>query len=218
MDKKTLENYLQTLLTSSKKRNFVESIDLIVTFKNLNVKNKDHRFEYFLNLPHAFLSKIKTLVFVREKQFLESLKGIADKIISDENILKITKKEAKKLAQEFDLILAEGQTMLSVGKHLGQVLSPRGKMPSVMPATPQAVKNLIDSTLSKVKITNKKSKTSVSVLVKIGNKNQTPQQLSENAFAVITSLFEKLPNGKQNIKDIMFKTTMGAPVKVGGAL
>ncbi len=218
MDKKSLESTLQGLFSNLKKRNFDESIDLIITFKNLNIKNKDHRFEYFVNLPHPFITKIKSLAFVKNKQYLESLKGIVDKIIFDDEISKISKKDAKKLANEHDLILAEGQAMLTVGKFLGQVLSPRGKMPVVMPPNEQAVKNLIASQLSKVKISNKKNKSSVSLMIRIGKKSQSVSDIAENTLVVYNSLFEKLPNGKQNIKDVIYKTTMSAPVKVGGAL
>jgi large subunit ribosomal protein L1 len=218
MDKKVFESSLQNLFTKIKKRNFDESIDLIFTFKNLNIKNKDHRFDYFVTIPHPFIKKIKTLAFIRDKHNLETLKGIVDKMILDEDVSKINKKDAKKLANEFDFILAEGPAMLTVGKFLGQVLSPRGKMPVIMPPNSQAVKNLIESQVLKVKVSNKKNKSSVSIMLKIGKKSQEVSQIAENTLAIYNSLIEKLPNGKQNIKDVIYKTTMSAPVKVGGAL
>jgi len=119
---------------------------------------------------------------------------------------------------EFDLILAEGPAMLTVGKFLGQVLSPRGKMPVIMPPNPVAVKNLIEAQYSKIKVSNKKNKSSVSILTRIGKKSQDVSHISENTLVVYNSLLERLPNGKQNFKDVIFKTTMSAPVKVGGAL
>jgi len=218
MDKKVLETTLQTLFSGLKKRNFDEAVDLIITFKNMNIKNKDHRFEYFVTIPNPFITKIKTLAFVKNKHFVESLKGIVDKVIVDEEVSKIAKKDAKKLAKEFDLILAEGSAMLTVGKFLGQILSPRGKMPVVMPPNEQAVQSLIAAQLTKLKVTNKKSKSSVSLLVKIGKKSQDAKAIAENTLVVYNSLLERLPNGKQNLKDIIYKTTMSAPIKVGGAL
>jgi len=218
MDKKTLESTIKDLFSKLKKRNFDESVDLVITFKNMNIKNKDHRFEYFVSLPHPFVTKIKTLAFVKNKQYEESLKGIVDKIIPDDQISKITKKEGKKLGNEYDLILAEGSSMLTVGKTLGQVLSPRGKMPTIMPPSEVAVKSLIEAQLSKVKVSNKKSKSSVSLMLRVGKKSQDPSLIAENTLAVLNTLTEKLPNGKQNFKEILFKTTMSAPVKVGGAL
>jgi large subunit ribosomal protein L1 len=37
--------------------------------------------------------------------------------------------------------------------------------------------------------------------------------LAINAFAVISAIEKKLPNGEKNIKKILIKTTMGKPVK-----
>lgn len=218
MNKKEFETALQDLFSKIKKRNFEESVDLIFTFKNLNLKNKDHRYDYLIDIPHPYKTKIKTFAFVKDKHFVQSLKGIVDKIIIDEDVSKISKKDAKKLANEYDLFIAEGPAMLTVGKFLGQILSPRGKMPIIMPPNEQAVKNLINSQISKVKVSNKKSKTSVSIMVKIGTKNQDVSKIAENTLVVYNSLVERLPNGKQNIKDVIYKTTMSAPVKVGGAL
>jgi len=37
--------------------------------------------------------------------------------------------------------------------------------------------------------------------------------LAINAYAVISAIERKLPNGEKNIKKILIKTTMGKPVK-----
>ena len=55
-------------------------------------------------------------------------------------------------------------------------------------------------------------------MLRVGKKSQDPSLIAENTLAVLNTLTEKLPNGKQNFKEILFKTTMSAPVKVGGAL
>jgi len=55
-------------------------------------------------------------------------------------------------------------------------------------------------------------------MLRVGKKSQDPSFIAENTLAILNTLTEKLPNGKQNIKDVVFKTTMSAPVKVGGAL
>lgn len=218
MERKVFESTLQELFSKIKKRKFEESVDLIFTFKNLNLKNKDHRYDYFVTLPNPFRAKIKTLAFVKDKHYLETLKGVVDRVIIDDDISKISKKEGKKLANEFDFFIAEGPAMLTVGKFLGQVLSPRGKMPTIMPPNEQAIQNLIASQISKVKVSNKKNKSSVSIMVKVGKVNQEIPKIVDNTLVVYNSLVEKLPNGKQNIKDVIYKTTMSAPVKVGGAL
>ncbi|HOD89765.1 MAG TPA: hypothetical protein PKK56_01635 [archaeon] len=215
MDKLEITRTLEKLYSSSKKRNFDESIELIVTFRGLNIKNKDHRFEYTLDIPYPFVSKLQTVAFVKDKNLAEGLKGIVDKIIFDVDIPKISKKEAKVLANTYDLFLAEGPVMLVVGKYLGQVLSPRSKMPTIIPPNPNVVKTIIDSYRTKIKISNKKNKSSVALQLKIGKKNQSIDQIAENVLKVYNSLLEKLPAGKQNIKEVYLKTTMSTPMKVG---
>ena len=144
------------------------------------------------------------------------MKGIVDKVIVEEEISKISKKDAKKLANEFDVFLAEGSVMLVVGKFLGQSLSPKGKMPQIAPLNADAVKSILKSMLSKVVLSNKKNKSSVAMQIKIGKRSQDAVKIAENTMVVYNSLIEKLPAGKQNIKSIYFKTTMSTPHKLGG--
>jgi len=216
LNKKDFEDTFQKLISDAKKRNFDESVDVIFTFQNMNLKNKDNRFEFFVTIPNPFITKLKTLIFVKDKQLLESVKGIVNKIIPEDKIKSLSKKEIKQLAQEYDLLLAEGQAMLSVGKYLGQTLSPRGKMPQIVPANPQAIKAFIDSSYAKVKVSNKKNKSSVAVQTRIGKRSLSPSQIADNTMVVYNALVDKLPAGVHNIRHILFKTTMSKPIKVEG--
>jgi len=217
LDKKSIENALDNVYSSAKERKFDESIELIMTFKNLNIKNKEHRVDYFVALPHPYLSKVRSLVFVKDKHLAEGLKGVVDKIILDEEIPKIQKKDAKKMSAEYDVFLAEGPVMLTIGKYLGQVLSPRGKMPTIAPPNPQAIKVLIDAAPSKVKVSNTKNKSSVALQLKIGRRSMAKPEVADNVMAIYNSIIEKLPAGKHNVKALYVKTTMSKPQKVGDA-
>jgi large subunit ribosomal protein L1 len=216
LDKKQIEKTVNDLFADAKKRNFDESVELIITFKNLNIKNKDHRYNFSVIVPNPFLSKVRSVYFSKDKDAAVQLKGIVDKVIVEEEISKISKKDAKKLANEFDVFLAEGSVMLVVGKFLGQSLSPKGKMPQIAPLNADAVKSILKSMLSKVVLSNKKNKSSVAMQIKIGKRSQDAVKIAENTMVVYNSLIEKLPAGKQNIKSIYFKTTMSTPHKLGG--
>jgi len=214
-EKPVLEKALTELTSVSKKRNFDEAIEMIVTLKNINVKNKDQRVEYTISVPHPYLDQVKSLVFVKDKNLAQELKGVVDKVIMDDEISKISKKDAKIMAEEYRVFLAEGPVMLTVGKHLGQVLSPRGKMPLIAPPNINAIKTLITASISQQKISNKKNKSSVALQIKIGKKSQSVSDLADNSLVVIKSLIDKLPNGFQNLNHIYLKTTMSKPIKVG---
>jgi len=217
LDKKVIESALNKLYSSAKERKFDESIELIITFKNLNIKNKEHRVDYFVNMPHPYIQTVKSLVFVKDKHLAEGLKGIVDKVILDEEIQNISKKEIKKMSAEYDVFLAEGPVMLTIGKYLGQVLSPRGKMPIIAPPNPQAIKATIEQAASRIKVSNTKNKSSVALQLKVGRKSMTKLDVAENAMAIYNSIIEKLPAGKHNVKALFVKTTMSKPEKVGGA-
>jgi len=215
LDKKKIENTLEELYKSSKERKFDESIELIVTLKNINLKNKSQRLNYAINIPKPYLKKIDSLLFVKDTNLAKEVIGIVDEIVLAEDIQKISKKDGKKLAKKYGVFLAEGPVMLTVGKYLGQVLSPRGKMPQIAPPNPNAIKALINSSLSKLNINNSKNKNSVSIQLRVGKKSQSVSDVSENILAVYNSLLEKLPAGKQNLKTIYIKTTMSESLKVG---
>jgi len=214
-EKQVVEKAITELLSISKKRNFDEAVEMIVTLKNINVKNKDQRIEYTINLPHPYLDKVKSLVFVKDKNLAQELKGVVDKVIMDDEIPKISKKDAKKMAEEYKVFLAEGPVMLTVGKHLGQALSPRGKMPMIAPPNVNAIKTLITASISQQKISNKKNKSSVALQVKVGKKSQGKSDLTDNAVMIIKSLIDKLPNGFQNLHTIYIKSTMSKTIKMG---
>jgi len=217
LDKKVIESALNKLYSNAKERKFDESIELIITFKNLNIKNKEHRVDYFVNMPHPYIQTVKSLVFVKDKHLAEGLKGIVDKVILDEEIQNISKKEIKKMSAEYDVFLAEGPVMLTIGKYLGQVLSPRGKMPIIAPPNPQAIKATIEQAASRIKVSNTKNKSSVALQLKVGRKSMIKLDVAENAMAIYNSIIEKLPAGKHNVKALFVKTTMSKPEKVGGA-
>ena len=214
-EKSVVEKALTELMSVSKKRNFDEAVEMIVTLKNITVKNKDQRIEYTINLPHPYLDSVKSLVFVKDKNLAQELKGVVDKVIMDDEIPKISKKDAKKMTEEYRVFLAEGPVMLTVGKHLGQALSPRGKMPMIAPPNVNAIKTLINASISQQKISNKKNKSSVALQIKVGKRSQGVSDLSDNALVIIKSLIDKLPNGFQNLHSIYIKSTMSKTIKVG---
>jgi len=124
--------------------------------------------------------------------------------------LSADKKKAKKLVNEYDFFLADTKLMPTVGKKLGQLLGPRGKMPTPVPFD-APIESFLERFRSSVKI---KAKGSLSMSCRIGEENMDDADLAANANVVATVIEKTLPNGSKNIKKIMFKTTMGKAIKV----
>ena len=131
------------------------------------------------------------------------------KTITRDELKKMTKKEAKKIADEYDYFLGEASLMPDIGRILGPVLGPRGKMPKPFPPGAN-LKSLIESGS---KTFNINVKTPV-IQGAIGSEDMKDEELTENIMSVLNFVESKLPKGKQQIKDVYVKLTMGSPAKV----
>jgi large subunit ribosomal protein L1 len=100
--------------------------------------------------------------------------------------------------------------MPTVGKKLGQLLGPRGKMPTPVPFN-APIESFLERFKSSIRV---RVKNSLSLSCKIGEEDMDDADLAANASAVATAIEKTLPNGSKNIEKIMFKTTMGKAIKV----
>ncbi|MFH1752499.1 MAG: 50S ribosomal protein L1 [archaeon] len=214
MNKQVFEIALEKALKQSKKRNFDQSVELAINFKGLDFKKPVNRVEVELTLPTPVEKPVKTIVFVQDKGFASELKGSVDRIVLEDEVSKLSKKDARKLAREFTIFLAEGAVMVAVGKYLGQILSPQGKMPKPVPANIKAVQVMINSLKNISKVSNKKGKFMPVVHVLIGKQSMELAKLAVNGAAVYAAVEGKLAGGKQNIKSVFVKTTMGPSIEV----
>jgi len=114
------------------------------------------------------------------------------------------------LINDYDFFLADTKLMPAVGKKLGQLLGPRGKMPTPVPFD-APIESFLERFRSSVKI---KAKGSLSMSCRIGEENMDDADLAANANAVATTIEKILPNGSKNVRKIMFKTTMGKAIRV----
>ena len=140
-------------------------------------------------------------------------KNVKADMVMDENELtelSADKKKSKKIIDEYDFFLADTKLMPAVGKKLGQLLGPKGKMPTPVPFN-APIESFLERFRSSIKI---RAKGSLSMSCRIGEESMDDTDLAANANAVVTAVEKTLPNGSKNIKKIMFKTTMGKAMKV----
>ena len=97
-----------------------------------------------------------------------------------------------------------------VGRFLGPILGPRKKMPKPVPASVK-----IDPILERLQRTVKVGvKTQPSIQVLVGTQNMSDEALADNIEAVLAVLDRNLEKGRNQIKSMFIKTTMGSVVRV----
>jgi large subunit ribosomal protein L1 len=195
--------------SGSKERKFTQAIELIVNFKDIDVK-KGFALNEVIQLPKTS-SPATVCVMATGDMGTKAKAANADSVIGTEELDKFAanKRESRKFINKYDFFLADTQVMPVVGKTLGQLLGPRGKMPTPVPFNADIVAFLARFRTS-IKV---RSRASLSVSCKIGDVTMEDSDLAINAHTVLAAIEKKLPNGEKNIKKIMIKTTMGKPVK-----
>ncbi len=204
-----LTEVIKKVKSETKKRKFTQAVELIINFKDIDVK-KGFALNEIVQLPKTS-SPATVCVMATGEMSLKAKKTNADAVIGTEELDKFAtnKREARKFINKYDFFLADTKVMPLVGKTLGQFLGPRGKMPTPVPFD-APIESFLQRFRSSVKV---RTRASLSIACKIGNETMEDADLAINAHAVISAIEKKLPNGEKNIKKIMIKTTMGKPVK-----
>ncbi len=218
MNKNQVLDALKLMREKSKERKFKQSVDLTITFRGLDFKKPDSAISLELNLPNPVSARkgaAKALLFVRDSGFALQAKDLVARIINENEIHALKKKDAEQLASEFDVLLAEGPVMLTVAKYLGQILAPKGKMPRPVQTSIPQLESMLKTGHSLTKVSNKKGKNIPMIHVKVGTQESSDNELAENVLTVYNAVEEKLPGKKQNVRSIYLKFTMGPPVKIG---
>jgi large subunit ribosomal protein L1 len=192
-----------------KERKFKQSIELIMVFKDIDIK-KGFTLNETVQLPKTS-SPAAVCVMASGDMGLKAKSAKADKVIDNDelNRLGANKRESRKLINSFDFFLADTKLMPVVGKVLGQILGPRGKMPIPVPFNAS-----IDSFLERFRTSVRvRVKNSSALSCKIGDESMADSDLAANAHAIISAIEKKLPNGEKNIRRILVKTSMGKVIK-----
>ena len=202
---------IQEAKNGEKERKFKESLELYITLKDIDVK-KGFALNEVIQLPNQMSKPAAVCVMASGDMGLKAKEAKADEVLDNDNVNKLAedKRASRKLINKYDFFLADTKLMPVVGKSLGQLLGPRGKMPTPVPFNAP-----IDSFLSRFKTSIRvRVKNSLSISCKIGDSEMDEHQVAANAIAVINNLKGKLPNGDKNIRKYMIKTTMGKAAKL----
>jgi large subunit ribosomal protein L1 len=215
MDDKNIKEAISKLKESNK-RNFKQTVDLIVNLKHLDLKNPDHQVEFFLTLPKP-KGKKTTVCALVGPELGDEAKKVMDTVImqAEFDAYGQDKKKTKKMASKSDFFVAQANIMPKVATSFGRVLGPKGKMPNpkagcIVPPNAN-LKPLYEKLQQTVKLSGKKAPLIQTI---IGNEESSQEDLKENLKYVYNNVIHHLPQGENNIKSVYVKYSMGKPVKV----
>lgn len=195
-----------------KGRNFRQSIDVYFNLRDLDVKDQKNRIVRDVLLPKGLGTQRKVCVIASGDLALRSEEAGAG-VLTREDLGALAKdrKKVKELANQYDYFVAQADMMPLVGRTLGSVLGPRGKMPKPIPPN-ASIKGVLTRLANTVTIRTQREQPIINAT--IGNEEMDDRELAENLAALVESVESALPRGEQNIKSILVKTTMGPPVRV----
>jgi large subunit ribosomal protein L1 len=211
-DKKIVET-VEKMKTSSKEneRKFTQTVDVVINLKNIDLNIPKNRIDEEVKLPKGRGTEAKIALFASGELALKS-KDIVDFLIKPEEIEGYSddKKAFKRIADDHDYFIAEAPLMPTIGKTLGTVLGPRGKMPRPVPPAADLT-DMVKNLRNTVKI---RSKTNTTFHTVVGNEKMSSEDIADNIQAIIKRLEGTLERGKMNIRSVYVKTTMGPSEKV----
>jgi large subunit ribosomal protein L1 len=216
MDKELIANTLKKLKENSPKKNFKQSLDLIINLRGIDLKKQEHNVNMFITLHHDTGKKISVCALI-DSDMESKAKEVCNEIILLEQFNRFKgKAEIKKLANKHDFFIAQASIMPRVATTFGRFLGPRGKMPnpklgSILP--PNANIKLLYEKLKKT--LNLVTKNEPTIKCRVGQEDTPDDGIIDNILTVYNSVIQKLPNEKQNVKSVILKLTMGPAFVIG---
>ncbi|HKM59281.1 MAG TPA: 50S ribosomal protein L1 [Candidatus Bathyarchaeia archaeon] len=212
LDNKTISEAIKQAKTKSGDKKFNQTVDLILDITEIDMKSPEGKIQEIVELPHETGKPNKVCVIASGEFAFKARNADADYVVerADLDQLNGKKKDLRKLAESYDVFISEAPLMPLVGRILGPVLGPRGKMP--IPVAPNAdIAALIKKHRKTVVVRMRNQPT---IQVSVGSQQMKDEDLVENTMTVLRVLDGKLKRGLKNVKFAFIKTSMGEPVKI----
>lgn len=206
-----LEDAVTQAIEGAPPRNFTETVDLAINLRDLDLDDPSHRIDQSIVLPAGTGHETRIVVFAEGETALRA-RDVADEVLDGDDLedLGDDTDAAKTLAEETDFFLAEAPMMPDIGRHLGTVLGPRGKMPTPLQPDDDVVE-VVERMTSTVQLRSGDRRT---FHTRVGSAEMTAEEIADNIDTILRRLHADLEKGPQNIDSVYVKTTMGPAVEV----
>jgi large subunit ribosomal protein L1 len=187
---------------------FDETLEMAIRL-GVDPRQADQNVRGTVSLPHGMGKTVRVLAFAKGEKEKEAQEAGADFVGSDELIKKISEGWF-----DFDKAVATPDMMGAVGR-IGKVLGPRGLMPNPKTGTVTVDIAKAIKEIKAGKLEFRVDKAGI-VHVPIGKASFGPEQLTDNARAVLSAVLRAKPaSAKGNyVRGVTVSTTMGPGIKV----
>ncbi|WP_181693082.1 50S ribosomal protein L1 [Natronomonas sp. LN261] len=207
----SIQDAVSRALSESPERNFRETVDIAVNLRDLDLADPNNRVDESIVLPSGTGQDTRIVVFAEGETALRA-EDVADEVLDSDDLEDLGDDDnaAKDLADETNFFIAEASLMQDIGRYLGTVLGPRGKMP-----TPLQPDDDVVETVNRMKNTIQvRSGERRTFHTRVGAEDMDSDLIADNIDVVLRRLFTDLEKGPQNIDSVYVKTTMGPAVEV----
>ncbi|KAK5778293.1 60S ribosomal protein uL1 RPL1A PWA37_000460 [Arxiozyma heterogenica] len=191
--------------TETKKRNFLETVELQVGLKNYDPQ-RDKRFSGSLKLPNCPRPNMSICIF-GDAFDVDRAKSIGVDAMSVDDLKKLNKnkKLIKKLSKKYSAFIASEVLIKQVPRLLGPQLSKAGKFPTPVSHNDDLLGKVTD-VRSTIKFQLKKV---LCLAVAVGNVEMEESVLVNQILMAVNFLVSLLKKHWQNVGSLVIKSTMG---------
>ncbi|MFB6299252.1 MAG: 50S ribosomal protein L1 [Halobacteriales archaeon] len=206
-----IETAVSEAIDESPPRNFRESVDIAINLRDLDLDDPSNRIDESVVLPAGTGQETSIVVFAEGETALRA-EDVADRVLGSDELedLGDDDDEAKDLADETDFFVAEASLMQDIGRLLGTVLGPRGKMPTPLQPDDDVVE-VVNRMKNTVQLRSRDRRT---FHTRVGAEDMSADEIADNIDVIIRRLHGELEKGPLNVDSIYVKTTMGPAVQV----
>jgi large subunit ribosomal protein L1 len=206
-----IEEAVSRALEEAPERAFRETVDLAVNLRDIDLDDPSNRIDQSVVLPEGTGQDTSIVVFATGETAVRA-RDVADEVLDEEALEDLGDDDdaAKDLADETDFFVAEAAMMQDIGRYLGTVLGPRGKMPTPLQPDDDVVE-VVNRMKNSVQLRSGDRRT---FHTRVGAEDMSAEEIAENIDVILRRLHADLEKGPLNVDSVYVKTTMGPAVEV----
>jgi large subunit ribosomal protein L1 len=192
-------------------RNFQETVDLAINLRDIDLNDPSNRIDESIVLPSGTGQDTSIVVFAEGETAVRAGE-VADDVLSSDDLEDLGDDDdaAKDLAEATDFFVAEASMMQDIGRYLGTVLGPRGKMPTPLQPDDDVVET-VERMTNTVQVRSRDRRT---FHTRVGAEDMDAEDIAENIDVILRRIHADLEKGPLNVDSVYVKTTMGPSIEV----